>query len=180
MSATILAVSRSPAYTFSKPNQDSILLLAGLGVAGDVHMGVTVKHRARMRRDPDAPNLRQVHLIHAELLDELQAAGFSVEPGQLGENIATRGLDLLGLPQGAKLRLGAEAVVEITGLRNPCAQIDDFRPGLLAAVLGRDEQGQVVRKTGVMGVVLVGGEVRPGDPIEVELPPLPHRALEVV
>lgn len=157
-----------------------IRLLAGLGVQGDAHLGETVKHRSRVAQDPAQPNLRQVHLIHAELHDELQAAGFSVTAGQLGENVTTRGIDLLGLPTGARLYLGETAAVEITGLRNPCPQIDNFQPGLLAAVLGRDEQGQLIRKAGVMGIVLTGGELHPGDPIRVELPPLPHKPLERV
>lgn len=157
-----------------------IRLLAGLGVQGDAHLGETVKHRSRVAQDPAQPNLRQVHLIHAELHDELQAAGFSVTAGQLGENVTTRGIDLLGLPTGARLYLGETAAVEITGLRNPCPQIDNFQPGLLAAVLGRDEQGQLIRKAGVMGIVLTGGELHPGDPIRVELPPHPHKPLERV
>jgi MOSC domain-containing protein YiiM len=180
MTGIVTAVSRSATYTFSKPNEGSILLLAGLGVEGDAHLGATVRHRSRMAREPDRPNLRQVHLIHAELLDELAASGFSVSPGQMGENVTTRGIDLLGLPVGARLYLGDAAVVELTGLRDPCSQIDRFRPGLLAAVLDRDGQGNLIRKAGVMAVVLTGGEVRPGDPIRVELPPAPHRALEPV
>lgn len=180
MSSTVVAVSFSAAHTFSKANTDSIRLIAGLGVAGDAHAGATVKHRSRVARDPSQPNLRQVHLIHAELFDEVREAGFDVATGQLGENITTRGIDLLGLPTGARLHLGETAVVEVTGLRNPCAQIDCFQPGLLAAVLGRDKQGNLIRKAGIMGIVLVGGEVRPGDPIRAELPPPPHRPLERV
>ncbi len=180
MSAIVTAVSRSSTHTFSKPNQDGIRLLAGLGVEGDAHLGETVQHRARMRSHPDQPNLRQVHLIHAELFDELEAAGFKVSAGQMGENITTRGIDLLGLPAGARLYLGDTALIEVTGLRNPCSQIDDFQPGLMAQVLGRDEQDNLIRKAGIMGIVLDSGEVRPGDPIRVELPPEPHRALKVV
>jgi MOSC domain-containing protein YiiM len=141
---------------------------------------VTVKHRSRVARDPSQPNLRQVHLIHAELHDELRAAGFDVVAGQMGENITTAGVDLLGLPTGTRLRLGDEAVVEVTGLRNPCAQLDGIQPGLMAATLDRDERGRLIRKAGVMGVVLAGGEVRAGDEIRVELPPQPHRPLEPV
>lgn len=174
---TVAAVSRSGEYTFTKPNQDAITLLAGLGVEGDVHQGVTVKHRSRVRRDPTQPNLRQVHLMHAELHDELTAAGFPIAPGQLGENVTTRGVDLLGLPTGTRLHLGPRAVVEVTGLRNPCPQIDAFRDGLLKLVVGRDEDGNVVRRAGIMSVVLVGGEVRPGDEIRVELPAEPHTPL---
>ncbi len=180
MTATVISVSAAMGHRFSKPVQGSIRLLAGLGVAGDAHGGGTVKHRSRVAVDPTQPNLRQLHLIHAELLDELNAAGFDVAPGQMGENVLTRGLDLLGLPVGATLRLGADALVEITGLRNPCAQIEAFRPGLLAAVLGRDAEGKIVRKAGIMGIVLEGGVVAPGDAIAVTLPALPHRALERV
>ena len=174
------AVSRSATHTLSKRNQGSVRLLAGLGVEGDAHLGETVKHRSRVARDPSQPNLRQVHLIHAELHDELRSAGFAVADGQMGENVTTRGLDLLALPAGDRLRLGDTAVVEVTGLRNPCAQLDRIQAGLMAATLARDEQGKLIRKAGVMGVVLAGGEVRPGDAISVELPPEPHRSLEPV
>jgi MOSC domain-containing protein YiiM len=149
-------------------------------VEGDAHLGKTVKHRSRVARDPSQPNLRQVHLIHAELHDELQATGFAVSAGQMGENVTTRGLDLLGLPTGTRLRLGKTAVVEVTGLRNPCIQLDRFQPGLMAAVLERDEHRALIRKAGVMAIVLADGEVRPGDSIVVELPPAPHRSLEPV
>ena len=178
--ATIVAVSRSPGHTLAKPNQGAIRLLARLGVEDDAHMGVTVKHRSRVAKDPSQPNLRQVHLIHAELHDELQTAGYRLAPGVMGENVTTRGLDLLGLPVGARLHLGAEAVVEVTGLRNPCAQLNKIQPGLMAATLDRDVDGNLVRKAGIMAVVLAGGEVRPGDAIEVELPPEPHGRLEPV
>ena len=154
--------------------------MPGLGVEGDAHQGATVKHRSRVARDPTQPNLRQVHLIHAELHEELRAAGFTVSAGQMGENVTTRGVDLLGLPAGARLHLGDAAVVEVTGLRNPCAQLDRIQPGLMAATLDRDEHGNLVRKAGIMGVVVAGGEVRPGDPIRVELPPQPHRPLAPV
>lgn len=176
----VTAVSRSRRHTFSKPTQEHITLVAGLGIDGDAHEGALVKHRSRLRRDPSQPNLRQVHLIHAELHDELKAAGFVVSAGDLGENVTTRGIELLGLPTDARLHLGRDAVVEVTGLRNPCTQLDDFQPGLVRAVLGRDENGAVVRKAGVMGVVLSDGVVRPGDAIMVELPAPPHRALEPV
>lgn len=176
----VIAVSRDAAHTFSKPAFGAIRLLAGLGVEGDAHAGVTVKHRSRVKVDPSQPNLRQVHLIHAELHDELRRAGFTVGPGSMGENVTTRGLDLLGLPTGARLHLGAKAVLEVTGLRNPCAQLDRFQPGLMAAVLGRDEHGRLIRKAGIMAIVLTGGEVRVGDPIVVELPAIPHRPLERV
>jgi len=176
----ITAVSRSGAYTFSKPNEGHIRLLAGLGVEGDIHMGETVRHRSRMAVNPDQPNLRQVHLIHAELHDELHAAGFTVAAGQMGENITTRGIDLLGLPVGTKLHLGSSAVVEVTGLRNPCAQLNGLQPGLMTAVLDHDADGQLILKAGIMSIVLAGGDVLPSDTIEIELPPLPHRALERV
>lgn len=179
MPPTALSVSASPGHSVSKPQRPSLRLLAGLGVEGDAHAGVTVRHRSRVAQDPTQPNLRQVHLIHAELLDELNAAGFGLTPGELGENVTTHGLDLLGLPRGTRLRLGG-AVLEVTGLRNPCAQLDGLRPGLMAAVLGRDAAGNLVRKAGIMAVVLEGGEVRPGDVIEVELPGGPHQALERV
>lgn len=180
MDGAVTAVSSNSAYSFSKPNRDSITLLAGIGVGGDVHAGVTVKHRSRVAQDPTQPNLRQVHLIHEELFAEVGREGFEVAPGALGENVTTSGIDLLGLPVGTLLHLGEEAVVEVTGLRNPCLQIDNFQAGLLKQVVGRDEAGNVVRKAGIMGVVLRGGEVRPGNAIRAELPDGPHRALERV
>lgn len=180
MNGIAIAVSCSAEHAFSKSNQKSIRLLTGLGVEGDAHMGEKVKHRSRVAVDPTQPNLRQVHLIHAELHDELRAAGFIVSAGQMGENITTRGIDLLALPTGTRLHIGDTAIVELTGLRNPCAQLDRFQPGLMAAVLGRDEQGKLVRKAGVMGIVAVGGEVRPGDPIEIELQPEPYQPLDRV
>jgi MOSC domain-containing protein YiiM len=180
MGGLVTAVSRSATHTMTKPNLDSVRLLTGLGVEGDAHLGVTVKHRSRVARDPGQPNLRQVHLIHAELHDELHDAGFAVSPGLMGENVTTRGIDLLGLPTGTRLHLGQTAVVEITGLRNPCGQLDKLQPGLLAATLDRDADGNLIRKAGIMGVVLIDGDVRPGDAIEVELPAEPHRPLEAV
>ncbi|GLW32888.1 MOSC domain-containing protein [Actinoplanes regularis] len=225
----VVAVSRNDAYTFTKPNRDEIVLVAGLGVEGDIHAGVNVRHRSRVRADPSQPNLRQVHLIQAELFDEVAGKGFDVPAGGIGENVTTRGIDLLALPRGTVLRFGPRksagaagngadpvravlvaaaaaeldeptaraaaavaAVVErdpgedarpavvLAGLRNPCAQINGFRPGLLKEVLGQDEDGNVVRKAGVMAVVLHGGTVRPGDPVAVELPPGPHEPLERV
>ncbi len=177
--AAVVAVSSSPTHSFSKPNRNSIRLLAGLGVDGDAHAGTTVKHRSRVKPDPP-PNLRQVHLIHAELLDELREDGFNVTPGQMGENVTTRGVNLLNLPVGAKLRLCDDAVVEVTGLRNPCVQLDRFQTGLMSAVREVDESGRLIGKVGVMAIVLIGGEVQPGDSIHVELPPVPHRRLERV
>ncbi|MFI9626550.1 MOSC domain-containing protein [Streptomyces sp. NPDC052042] len=180
LSGTVTAVSRNETYAFSKPNRESVTLVAGLGVEGDAHAGATVRHRSRMAQDPTRPNLRQVHLIHEELFGELRAAGFEVAPGDLGENVTTRGVDLLGLPVGTLLHLGDEAVVEVTGLRNPCLQIDTFQSGLLRQVVGRDAEGHVVRKAGIMGIVTAGGVVRPGDSIGIELPPEPRRPLERV
>jgi MOSC domain-containing protein YiiM len=180
MDATVLAVSCSATHSLAKPNQACINLLDALGVEGDAHLGTTVKHRSRVLRDPSQPNLRQVHLIHAELFEELRAAGFSVDAGRMGENITTQGIDLLGLPTGARLHLGPVAVVEVTGLRNPCRQLDRIQPGLMAAVLSRDAQGNIIRKAGIMGIVASGGEVRPGDPIRVELPQGAHQPLECV
>ncbi|MFI7361689.1 MOSC domain-containing protein [Streptomyces sp. NPDC050149] len=180
MSGTVTVVSSNESYNFTKPNRESVTLLTGLGVEGDVHAGVTVKHRSRVAQDPTQPNLRQVHLMHEELFDELREAGFEVAPGDLGENVTTRGIDLLALPVGTLLHLGDEAVVEVTGLRNPCLQIDNFQDGLLKQVVGRDEAGNIVRKAGVMSVVATGGTVRPGDQVRVELPAEPHRPLEKV
>jgi len=151
-----------------------------LGVEGDAHLGVTIQHRSRVAKDPIRPNLRQVHLIHEELLDELNTVGFQLAPGVIGENITTRGIDLLALSRGARLHIGNAAIVDVTGLRDPCRQLNDYWPGLMAAVLGRDEQGNLVPKAGIMGVVLAAGEVRAGDPIWVELPLEPHQHLERV
>ena len=180
MDGVVTAVSRSPKHTLVKTNEDGIRLVTGLGVEGDAHSGARVKHRSRVARDPTQPNLRQVHLIHAELHDELRQGGFAVSAGQMGENITTRGIDLLELPAGTQLHLGAAAVVEVTGLRNPCGQLNGIEPGLMAATLGCDENGDLVRKPGIMGVVIAGGEVRPGDRVRVELPPLPHHLLAPV
>jgi MOSC domain-containing protein YiiM len=174
------AVHRSASHTLKKAEQPSLRLLAGLGVEDDAHMGVTVQHRSRVARDPSQPNLRQVHLIHAELHDELRARGFAVRAGEMGENITTRGVDLLRLPVGTRLHLGPTAIIEITGLRNPCAQLDRLQSGLREAVLDHDAQGNQVRKAGVMGIVLSGGEVQPADPIRIEWPSAPHRPLEPV
>lgn len=176
----VAAVSSSATHTFSKVNQEFIQLIAGRGVEGDAHLGEKVKHRGRVKRDPDQPNLRQVHLISAELYDELCAAGFSVAPGDLGENVTTCGLDLLGLPTATRLHLGDSAVVEVTGLRNPCVQLDRFEAGLMAALLDRDDNGELVRKAGIMAVVIEGGTVRPGDVIHCVLPSRPHSRLQVV
>jgi hypothetical protein len=176
----VTAVSRGAKHEFTKPNQAHIELVAGLGVRGDAHLGETVQHLVRVREDPTKPNFRQVHLIHAELFEELGAAGFSVAPGEIGENVTTRGIALLDLPTRTRLHLGERAVVEVTGLRNPCRQIDRFQPGLMAALLSRDEAGNVTRKSGIMGIVLAGGDVKPGDAVVAELPDGPQLPLKPV
>lgn len=172
--AKVCAVACDAAHGFSKSMVPHITLIAGLGVAGDAHAGTTVQHRSRVAINPHAPNLRQVHLVHSELLDDLREQGFILTPGQIGENILTRGLDLLALPTGTRLHIGTAAVIEITGLRNPCAQLDNFQPGLTKAVLGRGPTGAIIRKAGVMAIVISNGEVTPGDAIRVMLPPAPH------
>ncbi len=180
MIARVTAVSQSSTHSLSKMNHSEILLIAGLGVEGDAHAGTTVKHQSRVAHDPNQPNLRQVHLIHGELHDELRLAGFNVAAGEMGENITTSGIDLFGLPTGTRLHIGSVAVVEITGLRNPCAQLERIQKGLMKAVLDRDEAGNIVRKAGVMGVVVTGGPVRPEDSISVELPAGSHQSLQPV
>ena len=173
----VTAVSLRKGHHFSKTNSLSIRLLTGLGVAGDGHMGETVQHRSRVAKDHTQPNLRQVHLMHEELFDELAQKNFVLRPGDIGENITTRGIDLLALPTGARLHLGDSAVVEITGLRNPCVQIDKFQKGLMAATLDEDAAGNLIRKAGIMSVVLADGDVRAGDAIRIVLPDGPHRPL---
>jgi MOSC domain-containing protein YiiM len=180
MSGQVVAVAQDATHRFSKRQVAEITLIAGQGVAGDAHCGVTVKHRSRVRQDPTQPNLRQVHLIQAALFAELDAKGFTITPGEIGENITTEGLDLLALPVDTELRIGESVVVVLTGLRNPCNQLDNHKPGLTAAVLDRDAAGTLIRKAGVMGIVATGGVIRPGDALAVRLPPLPHRALERV
>lgn len=165
-----MAVNVSATHTMSKPVVERIRLLAGLGVEGDAHCGETVKHRSRVARDPSQPNLRQVHLIHAELHDELAASGFTIGPGRMGENVTTRGIALLDLPRGTRLHIGEHAIVEVTGLRNPCTQLDGLETGLLGAVVDRDVDGRIVRKAGVMGIVVEGGDIVAGDAICVHLP----------
>ncbi|MBP2242184.1 MOSC domain-containing protein YiiM [Cytobacillus eiseniae] len=175
----VIAVSVSATHTFSKENQKSIKLVEGLGVKGDAHCGATVKHRSRVAQNPNQPNLRQVHLIQKELFEDLKDR-FTVEPGQMGENITTVGINLLDLPTDTLLHIGTTAIVKITGLRNPCAQIDHFQTGLLKAVLDEDEQGNLIRKAGIMGVIVQSGEVKPGDSIHVRLPSEPFKKLERV
>lgn len=169
MNAIVEAVHMSEGHSFSKQSVPAITLLRGIGIEGDAHAGVAVRHRSRVAVDPSQPNLRQVHFMHAELFDELTYKGFTVYPGDLGENITTRGVELLGLSRGTILKIG-EARIEITGLRNPCNQIENFQTGLLAEVVGKDEEGTLIRKAGIMGIVLEGGAVKPGDKIEVMAP----------
>lgn len=180
MSPLIVALARDGQHCFSKRSCGDLRLIAGLGVDGDAHAGETVQHLSRTAKDPTVPNLRQVHLIHAELFDELAAKGFTVAPGQLGENVTTCGIDLLALSRGTRLRLGPEALIEITGLRNPCHQINGIAPGLMDAVLDRAEDGSLVRKCGVMAVVVADGEVRTGDTIVVAAVPAECEPLQVV
>jgi MOSC domain-containing protein YiiM len=180
VSAQVVAVARDATHRFIKRPVEAINVQAGHGVVGDAHCGATVQHRSRVARDPAAANLRQAHLVAVELLDELVARGFRVHPGAIGENITTRGVDLLALPTGTRLDLGAAAAVEITGLRNPCVQLDGYQDGLMRAVLDRDADRRLIRRAGVMAVVLRDGVVRPGDPIKVYLPAAPHRPLEPV
>ena len=176
----VLSLSKSDQHEFSKLPCASIALIKGEGVSGDAHRGVTVQHRSRVEVDPAQPNLRQVHLIHHELIQALQEKGFQVFASTMGENITTEGIDLLSLPRGAVLHIGEEAVIEITGLRNPCEQLDDFQKGLMAAVLDKDPQGKLIRKAGIMAMVLAGGNISIGDPIKISLPKKPHHALEPV
>lgn len=176
----VVSVSKDADHRFSKPAREEIVLLEGLGVEGDAHLGTTVQHQSRVAKDPTEPNLRQVHLIQSELFADLATEGFAVEPGQLGENITTSGLDLLALPRGTVLHLGTDAVVELTGLRSPCWQIDMLEKGLLKTVLGRDDDGEIVLRAGVMGIVVRGGTVKPGDAVTVDVPERPHTALERV
>jgi MOSC domain-containing protein YiiM len=175
--ARVISVSVSAGHTMSKNPVHSVELLAGLGVVGDAHRGVTVQHLSRVARDPSAANLRQVHLLHAEVLEELAGTGFAIAPGRIGENITTIGIDLLALPSRTQLEIGATAVVEVTGLRNPCRQLDGIEPGLMAALRGRDANGQLVRKAGVMAVVVTSGAVTVGDRIGVRVPAEPHAPL---
>lgn len=176
----VRSVSKSGTHTFSKLNCDRIVLLKGLGVEGDAHMGKNVKHRSRVAKDPSQPNLRQVHLIHSELFDELKEEGFNIRYGEIGENITTEGIELLSLPKGTLLKIDETVKIEVTGLRNPCKQLDLLQNGLMEAVLDKDEKGNLIRKAGIMGIVLEGGEVRIGNKIAVELPPRPFIKLERV
>lgn len=180
MTGTVLALSKSQSHTFSKVNQESITLIEGMGVEGDAHLGATVKHRSRVAKDPTQPNLRQVHLIHIELMEELATKGFDIKPGEMGENITTQGISLLDLPKDTILKIGETAKIQITGLRNPCVQLDRFKKGLMKAVLDKKEDGYLTRKAGIMGIVLTGGKVTVEDAIEIEYPPKPYLKLERV
>ena len=177
MTATIIGLASDTQHRFSKQPARTLTLRAGLGVAGDAHAGRTVQHLSRMKQDPSQPNLRQVHLIHAELFDELAGQGFAIKPGQMGENVTTRGIDLLGLSAGTRLLLGTDALIEITGLRNPCHQLNDLAPGLMAATLGKTADGELIRKAGVMAVVITGGKIVVGEAITLESVPLVHEPL---
>ena len=180
LQGVVRAVSLDDRHAFSKKLKDSIRLLEGLGVEGDAHMGEKVQHRSRVRANPDQPNLRQVHLMHQELFEEMALKGFAIQPADMGENITTSGIDLLSLPTGAVLQIGAEAEVEITGLRNPCSQIEAWQPGLLKELVFKGEDGALVRKAGIMGIVLKGGIVKPGDGIRVILPAKPWQKMDRV
>ena len=180
MAGKVFALSKSQSHTFSKVNQVSIHLIAGKGVDGDVHLGETVKHRSRVAKDPTQPNLRQVHLIHVELFKELSTKGFVVRAGELGENITTSGINLLDLPRNTLLKIGKSAKIQVTGLRNPCVQLDTFQKGLMKAVLDKDEAGNLIRKAGIMGIVLAGGIISVADEIEIIFPPKPFLKLERV
>lgn len=176
----VLSVAQDDTHRFSKTPTSEICIVAGLGIQGDAHAGVTVKHRSRVAADPTQPNLRQVHLMHAELFDELKIQGFNLRPADLGENITTEGVDLLSLPRDTLLRIGNDVLLQVTGLRNPCMQIDRFQPGLLKAVLLRQPNGELIRKAGIMTIVMAGGKVRAGDPIHVQYPMPPYLPLERV
>lgn len=178
--ATVIALSKSETHSFSKANCEKLVLLDGLGIEGDAHMGKTVKHRSRVKQDASQPNLRQVHLIHSELYDEIALKGFHVNPGQIGENVTTHGIDLLSLPKGTILKIGAEATIEVTGLRNPCNQLNSIKEGLMNAVLGKDDNGNLILKAGIMGIVINGGEIYVNDEIEIVLPEKPFEKLERV
>ncbi|WP_370263745.1 MULTISPECIES: MOSC domain-containing protein [unclassified Cryobacterium] len=176
----VVSVSRDDRHRFSKPVVPDIRLISGVGVEGDAHAGATTAHRYLVRKDPGRANLTQVHLLPAELFDDLAETGFTLAPGELGENVTTRGLDLLGLPLGTRLHLGADAVVQVTGMRNPCSLINGLQRGLMKTLIETDDAGRVTRRAGIMGIVVSGGTVTPGDPIRVELPAGDHLPLGVV
>ena len=177
---SVVSVSKSSTHAFSKEPTAEISLIAGEGVEGDAHRGVTVKHRSRVKADPTQLNLRQVHLIHQELFDELRPKGFEVSPGAMGENITTQGIDLLSLPRHTLLKIGPAAALQMTSLRNPCTQLDDYRTGLMSALIDKDSDGNLIRTAGVMAIVVTGGKVKPHDAIAVVLPAMPYQKLERV
>lgn len=172
----VIGVHVGSAHTFSKTSQDVIRLIENHGVEGDAHAGSCDQHLFHIRRFGEQPNLRQVHLIQAEFFDEVAEKEHVVRSGELGENITTRSVDLLNLPTGTRLQLGRDAIIELTGLRNPCHQIDQFQEGLLQHCKEATPNG-VVRKAGVMAIVLHGGDVKANDRIMVDLPAGPHRPL---
>ena len=176
----VKSVSKSKTHSFSKFKSNTITLIKGMGVKGDAHMGLTVKHRSRVAKDPNQPNLRQVHLIHSELFEELEKKGFYIQNGEMGENITTTGIDLLNLPKDTLLSIGSTSKIKITGLRNPCTQLNSIQEGLMDAVLDKDKQGNLIRKAGIMGVVIEEGEIRPGDKINIQFPPAPYIKLDRV
>ena len=176
----VLAVAARDGHGLGKTPCWAIKLVAGEGVEGDAHRGVTVKHRSRVAKDPSQPSLRQVHLIHAELLDELASKGFEVTAGQLGENILTHRIDLLALPAGTHMVFPSGAQLKITGLRNPCHQINGHTPGLMDALLDKADDGSLIRKGGVMAVVLEGGLVSVNDDVKIVFPSEPWQSLKPV
>ena len=178
--ATVVSVSASGKHNFSKQPMSEISLIKEIGIEGDAHAGKKIQHRSRAAKDPDQPNLRQIHLIQEELFSDLKMAGFDIGPGDIGENITTKGIDLLNLPKGTILKIGSSALIEITGLRNPCIQTDSFREGLMSALVEKEPNGYIRRKAGVMGIVLEGGSIKPGDLIRIDLPAEPRNKLEPV
>lgn len=180
MSGHVIALHRSSTHHFSKQKETSLTLKQGLGIVGDAHMGATVKHRSRVAADPTQPNLRQVHLLHTEMIEDIGQKGLAFQPGDVGENITTHGIDLLSLPRHTRLHIGSQVILSVTGLRNPCSQLDNFLPGLTQAFLGKSADGTLIRKAGVMAIVLEGGEIFQGDEIRVEMPAQPHLVLERV
>jgi MOSC domain-containing protein YiiM len=176
----VVSLAKDAHHRFSKQSCHSLSFVEGKGIEGDAHFGKTVQHRSRVKADPTQPNLRQVHLVQSEMINNLQESGFNVGPGVIGENVLTAGIDLLTLPEGTLLKLGEEVVLKVTGLRNPCAQLDNYQKGLTKAVLDKDENGRLIRKAGIMATVEAGGVVSVGDVISVQFPPKPHKALDRV
>jgi len=175
----VMSVNQAARHDVRKTPVAALHLRSGLGADGDAHYGATVQHRYDRRRDPSRLNLRQVHLIGAELLEELGRAGYRIAPGDLGENITTADIDLASLPAATRLHIGSSAVLELTGLREPCVLLDRIAPGLRLAACG-ERSGETILRHGAMAIVVAGGEVRAGDAIEISLPPSPHRPMRVV